>query len=418
MVGEVPEGWRSTRLGEQFVRVQRKNTAGIERVLTASGEQGLVDQGDFFNKRVAGRDLGGYIHLKRGEFAYNRSSMNGYPCGAIKRLDRYNEGVVSTLYLCMALRSGAPVDADFAAQMFDSPILEAGLRPIAKVGARAHGLLNVTPDDFFELSFPLPPLPEQQKIAAILSSVDEAIQATQAVIDQTRRVKEGLLQDLLTRGLPGHTRFKQTEIGEIPEEWCLACLGDLASFHNGDRGKNYPSSDEYAVSGMPFINTGHIDPNGTLSLERMNYISKSKFETLAGGKIQPGDVVYCLRGATLGKTAIVDPLTDGAIASSLVIIRPNGFWSSKYLYYYLIGDLGRAELRKHDNGSAQPNLAVSSVSQYLVPLPPISEQQEIIAILSSMDATIEVGQERLGQLHRVKSGLLQDLLTGKVRVIP
>ena len=285
MSGEVPSGWRSTKLGEQFIRVQRKNTAGIERVLTASGEQGLVDQEDFFNKRVAGRDLSGYVHLKRGEFAYNRSSMNGYPCGAIKRLDRYDEGVVSTLYLCMALRNGSSVDADFVAAMLDSPILESGLRPIAKVGARAHGLLNVTPDDFFDVSFLLPPLPEQQKIAAILSSVDEAIQATQGVIDQTRRVKEGLLQDLLTRGLPGHTRFKRTEIGEIPESWEVITVGDLATFSGGHGFR--PA--EWSDTGLPIIRIQNL--NGNQSFNYYAGVIEEKW------LVQPGELLFAWAGS-------------------------------------------------------------------------------------------------------------------------
>jgi type I restriction enzyme S subunit len=176
---------------------------------------------------------------------------------------------------------------------------------------------------------------------------------------------------------------------ELPEGWCWVRLQDVARFLNGDRGKNYPNQSEYVETGLPFINTGHIRPNGTLSSEDMHYITREKFDELSGGKIQPGDLVYCLRGA-LGKTATVDPLTEGAIASSLVIIRPGEPYYARFLYYFLVSPLGRAEIKKYDNGSAQPNLSAASVAQYVVPMPP---RREVCALSAALDETLAFAAE-------------------------
>ncbi|MDM7154681.1 hypothetical protein QUH48_29070, partial [Klebsiella pneumoniae] len=108
------------------------------------------------------------------------------------------------------------------------------------------------------------------------------------------------------------------------EGWQWVRLGSVVNLINGDRGKNYPNKSEYVEKGIPFINTGHINADGTLADERMNFISEAKYGSLSGGKTKSTDLVYCLRGATMGKTARVH-YKIGAIASSLVIVRPSDY---------------------------------------------------------------------------------------------
>jgi type I restriction enzyme S subunit len=204
--GELPEGWKKVKLGTLFKQVTRKNSAGVSHVLTASGEHGLVDQKDYFNRSVASQSLEGYYHLKRGEFAYNRSAMKGYPYGAIKRLDYYPEGVLSTLYLCFAL-SLQEQCSDFFMHYFESGHLNRQLRGIVQVGARAHGLLNVTASDFFTLKLPVPAYNEQTRIAAVLSTCDREIELLLRKEIVLREQKKGLMQKLLT----GEIRVKVQE---------------------------------------------------------------------------------------------------------------------------------------------------------------------------------------------------------------
>ncbi|TVL32912.1 restriction endonuclease subunit S [Shewanella xiamenensis] len=165
---------------------------------------------------------------------------------------------------------------------------------------------------------------------------------------------------------------------QIPSRWEWVRLGRIAQLINGDRGKNYPNKDEYVTEGIPWINTGHIEPDGTLTKTEMNYITREKFESLRSGKIEPDDLVYCLRGATFGKTAFVTPYAEGAIASSLMIIRPLTKSLNKFFYYYLISPLGRSQIFKFDNGTAQPNLSANSVGIFVYPLPPLEEQVRIV----------------------------------------
>ncbi|EAW6595283.1 restriction endonuclease subunit S, partial [Salmonella enterica] len=157
---------------------------------------------------------------------------------------------------------------------------------------------------------------------------------------------------------------------EVPEGWEWCKFGLISEFINGDRGSNYPNKNEYVVHGIPWINTGHIEKNGTLSITDMNFITEKKFNELRSGKIQSGDLVYCLRGATFGKTAFVKPYESGAIASSLMIIRPFIREMGEYIYNYLISPFGRSQIFRFDNGSAQPNLSANSVMLYAFACPP------------------------------------------------
>ena len=191
------EEWKEVHLRENFDRISRKNKTGCTNNLTISGAYGLINQEEFFNKRVAAHDTSGYFLLKKGEFAYNKSYCNGYPLGAIKRLDRYDEGAVSTLYICFSLKKGA-ADSDFMAQYFENGELNHEIYRVAQEGARNHGLLNITPVDFFSTKLILPPLDEQKAIAAVLRTADEEIELLEAGLDALREQKKGLMQKLLT----------------------------------------------------------------------------------------------------------------------------------------------------------------------------------------------------------------------------
>ena len=127
----------------------------------------------------------------------------------------------------------------------------------------------------------------------------------------------------------------------------------------------------------------------------MNYITKEKYDSLKGGKIEVGDLVYCLRGATFGKTAFVTPYSTGAIASSLMIIRPYIEDLGNYLYRYLISPFGRSQIFRFDNGSAQPNLSANSVNMYALPLPPLAEQHRIVAKVDELMALCDALKAKL-----------------------
>ncbi len=203
-LGRLPEDWQVVKLGDVFTKVNRKNTKNCTRVLTASGQHGLIDQMNYFNKSVSGDDLSDYYLLKKGEYAYNRGRMNGYPYGAIKRLDIYEEGTVSTLYLCFSINDNES-HSDYYRHFFEAGIINRSLITIISVGGRAHGLLNVGSNDFFEMPIFRPPLAEQKAIAEILSKADEEITLHEKELEAIKLQKKGLMQQLLT----GKVRIKE-----------------------------------------------------------------------------------------------------------------------------------------------------------------------------------------------------------------
>lgn len=201
--GELPIDWKMNPLSHITRELKRKNDQGVTRVLTASGNRGLVDQREFFNRKVAGEALDKYYLLLHGEFAYNRSLMRGYPYGATKRLDDYDCGVLSTLYLCFQLISDECI-SDFLVLLFESELLNSQLRGIARMGARVHGLLNVTADEFFDMVVPLPQREEQQRIVEIFGAIDRELGLLRKELDALKTQKKGLMQKLLT----GQVRVK------------------------------------------------------------------------------------------------------------------------------------------------------------------------------------------------------------------
>ena len=209
---------------------------------------------------------------------------------------------------------------------------------------------------------------------------------------------------------------------EIPESWEWCRFSSIASFLNGDRSKNYPNRNEYVSEGVAWINTGHITPDGYLDTATMNYITEAKYNSLSGGLVQTGDLVFCLRGATFGKIARIEPFEQGAIASSLMIIRLADLRLREYIFAYLRSPLAYDELHKYDNGSAQPNLAAKDVEKYLVPIPPAEEQVRIVARIDELAplvdnyGVLEDARERLdAELpNRLRKSILQMAVQGKL----
>ncbi|MEM9158422.1 MAG: restriction endonuclease subunit S [Verrucomicrobiota bacterium] len=195
--------WIDTKLGEICERVTRKNIKNCQNNLTISGPLGLINQEEYFKKRIASKDVSGYFLLYKGEFAYNKSYCKGYPLGAIKMLHRYNEGVVSTLYICFRLKPKS-ANPDFIRHFFESSEFNHELYAIAQEGARNHGLLNVAPNDFFNTRLTLPSQKEQQAISQIMENAQSEVSTLQQKLASLRQQKKALMQKLLT----GQVRVK------------------------------------------------------------------------------------------------------------------------------------------------------------------------------------------------------------------
>ena len=188
--------WKTYRLGDIARRVTRKNGKASDVPLTISAQYGLIDQRGFFSKAVASADMSGYYLLKQGEFAYNRSSSGEYPFGSIKRLERYNQGAVSTLYICFEVL-GDKDDAEFLKWYFDSFAWHREVGMICAEGARNHGLLNVPTDGFFDTKHKLPTdKVERKKIVALMALADAWCEHAETELNRLTTLKSGFLQQL------------------------------------------------------------------------------------------------------------------------------------------------------------------------------------------------------------------------------
>ena len=192
--GEEFPDWEELRLRDVADRVIEKNKENNLNVLTISAQHGLISQLEYFNKSVSAKDVTGYYLLHENDFAYNKSYSNGYPMGAIKRLKKYDKGVVSTLYICFRFKEN--VSNEFFEHYFEMGLQNVEIEQVAQEGIRNHGLLNVGVNDFFNINLHVPSFQEQTKIAFFLSAIDEKINHCTKQIEKTSEWKKGLLQKM------------------------------------------------------------------------------------------------------------------------------------------------------------------------------------------------------------------------------
>ena len=194
--------------------------------------------------------------------------------------------------------------------------------------------------------------------------------------------------------------------------WEYKKLGEVATFINGDRGKNYPSAKDFVESGVPFINAGHLN-NGIISYDKMNYITINKYNSLGSGKIIKNDILFCLRGS-LGKYAIVAEDSMGAIASSLVIIRPFQNADNRFIAHFLSSAKIKEYIAKNNNGSSQPNLSAKSVASFIIPLPTLSTQLAIVSELDKINELIRLKKEQLKDFDNLAQSLFYEMFGDSV----
>ena len=192
------DAWEQRKLGEIVERITRKNE-NLESTLplTISAQYGLIDQNEFFDKRIASKDVSGYFLVKKGEFAYNKSTSSDAPWGAIKRLDRYESGVLSTLYIVFKILDESKTSSDYIVTYYNTDLWHKGIQAIAAEGARNHGLLNVAPADFFETNLTMPKdYAEQQQIGSFFQQLDHLITLHQRELEKLQNIKKSMLEKM------------------------------------------------------------------------------------------------------------------------------------------------------------------------------------------------------------------------------
>ena len=374
--------WEQRKLGDAFERVVRKNTNNESRLpLTISAQDGLVDQITYFNNRVASRDVSNYYLVYNGEFAYNKSTSDGYPFGAVKRLDWYEKGVLSTLYIVFALKHPEKDDSDFMTVFYDTDRWHRGVAERAAEGARNHGLLNISADDFFDIDTTMPEdKVEQEKIGRLLKKLDTLITLHQRKYEKLVNIKKSMLDKMFPQNgasMP-EIRFKG-----FTDPWEQRKLGDLCvEFRSGEfiSASDITETGEYPVFGG----------NGLRGFtDRFNH--DGEYTLIGRQGALCGNVNFAV-----GKSYF----TEHAIA-----VRADKKNQTRFLYYLF----STMDLGQYSGQSAQPGLAVGNLVELKSTLPDKQEQEKISGVLTALDTLITLHQRKLEKLQNIKKACLEKM---------
>lgn len=407
-----PEGWTRTTFGEVLEVVERSTKLipdATYRLLTAKRSRGgIALRGELLGREILTKTQ---FEAKAGDFLVSRRQIIHGACGVVPA--ELDGAVVSNEY--STLRTRPALSMEFLSHYTHAPYFQ------RTCFHSSHGVdvekMIFKIDEWLARYVDLPPVLEQRKIAAILSAVDAAIEATRAVIDQLGAVKRAMMAELLTRGLPGrHTRFKQTEIGEVPEDWDVRPIAAVVL------------SCEYGISkalragggGVVVLRMGNLR-DGQVALDDLKFVDAN--EVADNLLLAPGDVLFNRTNSKdlVGKVGLFDGAgVPVSFASYLLRLRPDprattGPWLSAIMSL----DANQAALRRMATpGVSQVNINRSKMLALEVPVPPVEEQREMMAALVTIVDRISAEAAVCNELRRLKTGLMSVLLTGEVRVTP
>ena len=360
---EFTDEWEKYELSHFVTRITRRNKNNESSLpLTISAQYGLVDQISFFNKTVASVDLSGYYLLYNGDFAYNKSYSNEYAWGAVKRLDKYEKGCLSSLYF--VFRPNDNVDSDYLTHYFESSKWHKGISNIAGEGARNHGLLNMAVDDYFATKHYLPSLPEQKKIARIFNAITKRIEIQNKIISKYETLIKGLC-DMIFR----HDKS--------------ASLSDLVKCKTSALQENMVSTcrrGEYKVLGasgaIAVIDTYQFDESGILVLK----------DGSKAGKIQFAQGKYSVIGTS-------------------VVLIPNEACDARYLYFAM----SSIDFEKYKVGSGIPHIYFKDYSNERIYYPEKALRKKITKTLDFYETMVEIERKMLSAMQKQKAFLLQSM---------
>ena len=350
-----------------------------------------MDQISYFNKTVASKDMSGYYLLKNGEYAYNKSYSVGYDFGSVKRLDRYDMGALSTLYICFALKKH---DSDFIKAYFDSLKWYREIYMISAEGARNHGLLNVPTDEFFDTKHYMPQdSAEQRKIADFMIVLEHRIEAQQSLVDNLKKYKRGVVRTLLS---PKRCSIKNVK-------WTTSRIGDIGTFIKGAP----LSKADISLEGTPFILYGELYT--TYSEVISNVVRKTQASADKQYYSQIGDVIIPTSGETPEEisTASCVMLPDIILAGDLNIYRCTQV--DGRIMSYILNHVVNDRIARIAQGKSVVHVQAAEISKIEITYPDPFSQKTIIAILAAISDRIDQSNAELRLLHELRKALLQKL---------
>ena len=367
--------WEQRKLGDLVDRVTRKNQDLVSELpLTISAQYGLIDQNEFFDKRVASKDVSGYYLIENGEFAYNKSTSTDAPWGAIKRLDRYENGVLSTLYIVFGIKENNPVDSDFLVSYYNTNLWHKGIHEIAAEGARNHGLLNIAPADFFETKLMIPQdIEEQKKIGKYFEELERLITLHQRKCDEVKSLKKYMLQKMFPQN---EQKVPEIRFEGFTEAWEQRKLGEVTQCLDSERVPINSEEREKIPGEIPYYGAGNIQ----------GYINKFLFDEELVLLLEDGDAFDDFRTKEIaqyicGKTWV---------NNHAHVLRPLGD------AYFLYVTLSHKDIRNWVQlaGASRKKLVQKSMLNIELFMPHIIEQKKIGQYFSNLDHLITLHQRK------------------------
>ena len=369
--------WEQRKLGELVDRVVRKNINNESTLpLTISAQYGLVDQITYFNNRVASRDVSNYYLVLNGEFAYNKSTSDGYPFGAVKRLDLYEKGVLSTLYIVFAPKKEQQIDSDYLTVFFDTDRWHKGVAERADEGVRNHGLLNISAEDFFDIDLSVPKdIVEQKQIGAFIRQLDNLITLHQReCISFTGRADRLILTANKKRTTSSWEQRKLSEITDKVTEK-NAGLQYVETFTN---------SAEFGIISQRDFFDHDIAKLGSLD---GYYIVKNE-DFVYNPRISTSAPVGPINRNKLGRTGVMSPL--------YTVFRPHDIDTTYLEYFFKCGYWHSFMNFNGDSGARSDRFSIRDnvFFQMPIPIPDIDEQRKIGELLTCLDNLITLHQRK------------------------
>lgn len=418
-LGEIPEDWEVVNVDDFILNKKGAMKIGpfgssLKKDTMISSGIKVYGQENIFEKNMSyGERYISHTHYEKlkscelfaGDFIISMMGTIG-KCMVVP--EGIEKGIMDShlLRLQLDLRK---VQTSYLSQLFSSKLV---LNQVKKL---SHGgiMAGLSSKIIKQIIFSLPPLPEQQKIAHILSTVDEKIDLIAQQISETQALKKGLMQRLLTRGI-GHTEFKDSPLGEIPAGWEVVKLGEYTM--SSAFGPRFSASLYSEVGNVASLRTTDLNEEGHISLDKMP-LANLDIDQFESHILQPGDLVIS-RSGTIGITAIFECFHLPVIpAAFLIRFRLNQeFLFPHFVKYYFNSVIGRKRIIDLSAGGVQKNLKGSSVLNLQIPVPRLKEQAEIVQILTIVDEKIKVLTNKKSEYQTLKKGLMQQLLTGKIRV--
>lgn len=404
----VPEDWTIKSFNSFTKELNRRYSKNNEAlVLSITKHKGFVNSLKYFKKQIFSKNIQNYKFVEKGDFAYSTIHLDE---GAIGLLKEFDKGYISPMYT--VFRTDGSVDDDFLYLLLKSDMLFQAYK------ALGEGSINRRKSISFEklslLKIAMPNLQEQQKIAFIFSKVDELIQNLEQIIVQTRRLKRGLMQRLLARGI-GHTKFEKVEWNygkeiEMPQEWKVVFLDDVARRGTGHTPDVKIS--EYYNGGIKWVSLADSNRLDNVYIwETTKEISKEGIEN-SSAVIHPVGTVIMSRDAGVGKSAIIK--TEMAVSQHFVTWRCGEYLNNIFLYYIL--QYWKPLFEAIAIGTTIKTIGLPFFKKLRIPLPPMKEQQEIAFILSNVDDDISLNHKFKVECKNLRRGLMQKLLNGTIRV--